>query len=436
MDKGFSATLEFLNQLSDQPEHIREKFLDTIQRRIDLLQEKSVSDSEEEFHPFYDWIQKRYGSFTVKGRSLTKEGVKKLISCIEASGSSPWEENNFDKNNGPLSKKYSMFPITPDNESDWYFYNLQETNFWTAKELDFKLDKQQFEKLTKRYQVLYKDLLGFFVTGDGLITVQLCRYLKEADNYSQMMYLIMQIAIEVVHAESYSMFNVSIISDPKEQEEIFTSIDTLPCVRNKAEFITKYNNSDYCRGFRYFVGAISEGIFFVSLFTVVFYLRSKNIFPTFVHANKLISTDETIHRDYNCVKAKELKGFTFDQAIKVLEEAIQIEMDHLRYILREPVDSVEADLAAGLTIDNLEKFVKGLADQILIFSGFPSYYNVSVELSWMADLALSRKNNFYESRGATYKKFSLEDGLDWEERAGLKETTVIDAVQNPNDVDF
>jgi ribonucleotide reductase beta subunit family protein with ferritin-like domain len=436
MEAQLTATLEFLNQLSNSEDHVKEKYLDTIQRRIDLLQEKS-SESDNEIHPFYDWIQKRYGSYTVKGKTLTKEGVQKLIECIESDGKiAPWEENNFDKNNGPFSKKYSMFPIAPENESDWFFYNLQEANFWTAKELDFKLDKQQFEKISKRYQQLYKDLLEFFVVGDGLVTNQLYRYLKEADNYSQMMYIIMQIAIEIVHSETYSMFNISIISDPKEQEEIFTSVDNLPCVQAKANFINKYNNSDHCRGFRYFVGAISEGIFFVSLFTVVFYLRSKNLFPTFVHANKLISTDETIHRDYNCIKAKELKGFSFDQAIEVLNEALKIEIDHLRYILREPVDSVEADVAAGLTIENLEKFVKGLADQILVFSGFPSYYNISVELPWMAELALSRKTNFYDVKGANYKKFSLEDGLDWQERAGLKDHKEIDAVQNPNDVDF
>lgn len=434
MENQLNQVLNFVDQIGNAEDSLREKYLDIIQRKIDLIQEKVSNQDQVEDHPFYKWMIKRYGSVIFNGKSLKKEGVLKLIQCIESSGNIPWESSNFDNNEGPLSKKYSMFPV--DDEDDWYYYCLQESNFWSAKELDFKTDKQQYEKLPQRYKELYKDQLKFFNSADGIITDQVVRYIKEADNYNQMMFLIFQIAIEAVHSEAYSMSSVSIITDAKEQEEIFSSVDKLECVKAKADFTIKYNKSDHTRGFRYFVGAISEGIFFVSLFTVIFYLRSKNFLPTFIHMNKLISSDETIHRNYNCSKVKKLKGISYQEAIQVLEEALAIEMGFLRYILREPVDSLEADNAAGLTIDNLEKFIKGLADQILVLSGFPSYYNISVDLPWMADLSLSRKNNFYETKGGNYKKFSVTDAVDWQERAGLKEKVAYNVINDPDQEDF
>ena len=61
MDSQLAQTLQFIDQLSNQPEHVREKYLDIIQRRINLIQEKT-SEEDENPHPFYNWIIQRYGS--------------------------------------------------------------------------------------------------------------------------------------------------------------------------------------------------------------------------------------------------------------------------------------------------------------------------------------------------------------------------------------
>lgn len=336
--------------------------------------------------------------------------------------------------NQSVSETYSMFPI---KDSDaWKYYCAQEVSMWSAKELNFLQDREEFPKLPTRYQELYYDLLAFFAPGDGVVTRQVIRYFNESITYSEMMFFIAQLFIEAVHAESYGMSIVSVIPDEKKQKEIFSQVDNLACVKAKTSFILKYEASSFPRGLRFVAGAVSEGIFFVSLFAVIFYLRSKNILKTFCFMNEQISKDETLHRDFNITMANRYKDFTNEQAIDIVKEAVEIEINHLRYILREPIDSTEADASAGLTISSLQKFVESLGDQILTMLNFPPYYNSESNLPWLNDLALGRKSNFYEVEVGTYKKLSLNDAINWEERAGYNQKKNVDPVNNPLDIEF
>ncbi len=367
-----------------------------------------------------DWIKQRYGNDCLSNNLPNTKGLTNMISAIESSGvSPPWETLLLGNTNQTMAKSYSMFPIT--DELAWKFYCLQESQMWSAKELKFILDRREYPNLPSRYKQLYEDLLAFFSPGDGLITKQVIRYLRECTNFTEMSFLIAQIFIELVHAESYGMAIVSVISDPEKQKAIFNMVDDLPCVKAKALFIEKYENADLSRGLRYIAGAASEGIFFVSLFVVIFYMKEKNFMKTFIFLNEQVSKDETLHRDYNSMKAGILLGFTYEEAVNVLKEALEIEMDHLKYILREPIDSIEADKTAGLTLDNIKLFIEGLADQILIMAGFSPYFKSVIDLPWMRGLALSRKSNFYEISVGNYKKISFQEAVDWQSRSGIND---------------
>src|SRR5205085_899138 len=97
---------------------------------------------------------------------------------------------------------------------------------------------------------------------------------------------------------------VSIVPDLESQNRVFSMIDTLPCVKAKGDYIEKYIYSDLSKGLRYVAAAVSEGIFFVTLFAIIFFFRGKNVLPNFIFMNEQISKDETLHRDYNCDRAK------------------------------------------------------------------------------------------------------------------------------------
>jgi hypothetical protein len=67
--------------------------------------------------------------------------------------------------------------------------------------------------------------------------------------------------------------------------------------------------------------------------------------------------------------------------------------------------------------------------------GLPQKYKVKNVLTWMNDISLSQKGNFYEISIASYKSFSISEALNWRARAGFEEKKV-DVFDNPDQMDF
>ena len=196
---------------------------------------------------------------------------------------------------------YSMFPIK--DQDAWVFYCKQEAADWSAKELDFLPDIENYKKLRPRYKELFNKILGFFVPGDGLIAKNVgCRFLNECDTYEESLFYNIQLKIEATHAESYSSTAISCIPDQKEQQEVFGAVDNIEAVKIKADFMKKYIDSNLPKELRMLASACSEGIFFVALFAIIFYFRDKHVMKTFIFMNEQISKDETLHRDFYCNK--------------------------------------------------------------------------------------------------------------------------------------
>ena len=307
-------------------------------------------------------------------------------------------------------KKFSMFPVAPEDRDDWEAYCIQEMQFWTVKELDFAKDKAAFSKLSPRMQQLYKDVLGFLAPGDGVISQSVFRFVAEATSYPQQAFLFMQLAIEAIHAEGYGRSVEAILPTDKDKQEVFEMIETLPCVKAKTDFIDRLIKSNATKGERYFAAACCEGVFFVTLFTLIFLFRDKGSMDTFIHLNLLISADETLHRDFYGRKAGEF-GISQERAVEILEEATRIEIDHLKYILREPIESKEQDLIMGIDVDKFSDFAKMLGDQILGLAGLSSHFNVTIDLPHMKDVSLGKKANFYERKTIGYKRSNVKDAI-------------------------
>lgn len=347
------------------------------------------------------------------------------------------------------SKTFSLFPISPEEQSDWEFYCRQEVQMWTAKELDLAIDRAEYPTLSKRHQELYKDLLGFFAAGDGLISASLLRLLAEAKTYASQIYLIFQMAVEAVHSESYNMSITSIIPNEAEKGEVFKQVDELPCVQNKANYIKALIDSDAPYVERMLASACTEGIFFVGLFAIIFYLRSLGKMKTFSYLNKLVMIDETLHRDRftTCCKDELHKGNSISQnrAVEIVDSAVKLEIAHLTYILREPIESKTQDEIGGVSVENISLYIKSLADQILVMSGFSSHYKVGqVDLPWMSDISTVVRANFYESQVTGYKKMNADVASDWKTMVGqgkdgkvfVEEQSTSQISADPDSIDF
>ena len=317
------------------------------------------------------------------------------------------------------SERYNIFPIR-DKES-WDFYTSQKTQMWDPCEIEFREDIRNFSRMKSRHQRLVRDLLAFFAPGDGIVIEMVDVFMTEAENLEQEFFYKFQSANEATHAEGYGLC-IKALFNEREQAEILREVDTVPCVAAKAAFMEKYTDKKIPLGIRLIAGAASEGIFFVGLFTIIFYLRSLastsdnsscNL-RSFIFLNEQVAKDEFLHRDFNIMRARRLRDqYTREEAVGVLSEALNIEIEHIKYILREPVESPEIDAVKRITVENISKYVAGLADQIMVGLGFGTEFTtpvasipgkyVEISLPWMNDMSLTKKTNFYEGKVASYR---------------------------------
>jgi len=78
-------------------------------------------------------------------------------------------------------------------------------------------------------------------------------------------------------------------------EQLFNAIETIPCVKKKAEWALKWiedKRSPYAE--RLVAFAAVEGIFFSGSFAAIFWLKKRGVMPGLTFSNELISRDEVL----------------------------------------------------------------------------------------------------------------------------------------------
>jgi ribonucleotide reductase beta subunit family protein with ferritin-like domain len=329
------------------------------------------------------------------------------------------------------SSRYSFFPIK--DEEAFSFYKSQESAIWSANEMDFIRDKKDYENLEPRLKHLVDMILGFFAPGDGLIAQNLVfRFLLECETFEEQAMFITQMFIELVHAETYGMTIMVFHPREEDQKRIFSMCEQLPCVKAKVDWMNKYMYADIPKSMRYLAFSACEGIFFSVLFSIIFWFRSKGILQNFIFSNEQISKDEGLHRDFGALLFKrEIKKNPFSgweaQAEQILDEALEIELEFLKALVPEPIDD--------LSFESLSDYAKVVTDNLRVQLGLGAKYKIKNTLSWMNDISLTQKGNFYECRIGNYQSFSKQEALNWKARVGLEEKK-LDVFDTPDQMDF
>jgi len=78
-----------------------------------------------------------------------------------------------------------------------------------------------------------------------------------------------------------------------DSEKLFNAIETIPCVKKKAEWALRWIedlNAPYAE--RLVAFAAVEGIFFSGSFAAIFWLKKRGVMPGLTFSNELISRDE------------------------------------------------------------------------------------------------------------------------------------------------
>ena len=300
--------------------------------------------------------------------------------------------------------RFVLFPIKHDDI--WQFYKKAEASFWTAEEIDLSQDLADWKKMNDGDRHFVSHVLAFFAASDGIVNENLANnFLKEVQFAEAKCFYGFQIMMENIHSETYSLLIDTYINDPKEKDHLLRAIETIDCVKKKADWALKWIESDNFVE-RLISFAAVEGIFFSGSFCSIFWLKKRGLMPGLSFSNELISRDEGLHCDFACLLYTDhIKNQLSQERIyEIILEAVEIEKEFVTVAL--PVSLI------GMNAEMMCQYIDFVADRLLVALGCQKHYNATNPFDFMEMISLQGKTNFFEKRVAEYQKSGVMSDKD------------------------
>jgi ribonucleoside-diphosphate reductase beta chain len=295
------------------------------------------------------------------------------------------------------------FVIFPLKHTDlWAKYKQHMAVFWTPEEIDLSKDMKDWEKLTDNERHFIKNILGFFAGSDGIVMENLAlRFTREVQWPEAKFFYACQNLLEAVHSETYSLLIDTYITEKKEKEDLLRAIQTIPCVKKKAEWALAWiDNKDADFGTRLLGFAAVEGIFFSGAFCAIFWMKQRGLMPGLTLSNEFIARDEGIHTDFACLLYTKVANRLDKKMVhKIIRDAVKIEKQFI-------TKSLPCELI-GMNAKLMAQYIEFVADRLLLQLGYPKAYNSSNPFPFMERISLENKDNFFEKRVSTYAKAAV-----------------------------
>ncbi|KAE9410350.1 ribonucleotide reductase small subunit [Gymnopus androsaceus JB14] len=298
-------------------------------------------------------------------------------------------------------RRFVLFPI--QFKEIWQMYKKAQASFWTAEEIDLSNDLVDWnQRLTHNERHFISHVLAFFAASDGIVNENLVeRFSNEVQIAEARCFYGFQIMMENIHSETYSLLIDTYIKDPVERDYLFDAIETIPCIKRKAEWALKWiSDKQSTFAERLVAFAAVEGIFFSGSFASIFWMKKRGLMPGLTYSNELISRDEGMHTDFACLLFTHLKRRPHPSTIrKIITEAVTIEQSFLSDAL--PVSLI------GMNASLMRQYIEFVADRLLVALGNDKYYNSTNPFDFMDMISLQGKTNFFERRVSEYSKANI-----------------------------
>ncbi|MCJ1462687.1 Ribonucleotide-diphosphate reductase (RNR), small subunit [Pseudocyphellaria aurata] len=297
--------------------------------------------------------------------------------------------------------RFVMFPIK--YHEVWHMYKKAEASFWTAEEIDLSKDLHDWNnRLNDDERYFISHVLAFFAASDGIVNENLVeRFSGEVQIPEARCFYGFQIMMENIHSETYSLLIDTYIKEQKQRTYLFDAIDTIPCIRKKADWAIKWiqdQSSTFAQ--RLVAFAAVEGIFFSGSFASIFWLKKRGLMPGLTFSNELISRDEGLHTDFACLLFSHLNNRPSKQAVQdVITEAVVIEQEFL-------TEALPCGLL-GMNSTLMKQYIEFVADRLLVALGNAKFYNATNPFDFMESISLAGKTNFFEKRVGDYQKAGI-----------------------------
>lgn len=297
----------------------------------------------------------------------------------------------------PNPKRFVLFPIK--YHEVWQMYKKAEASFWTVEEVDLSKDLDDWEqRLNKDERYFISHVLAFFAASDGIVNENLVeRFSNEVQIPEARCFYGFQIMIENIHSEMYSLLIDTYVKDNIEKDYLFSAIDTIPCIRKKADWALRWISSNQSFAERLVAFAAVEGIFFSGSFAAIFWLKKRGLMAGLTFSNELISRDEGLHCDFACLLFNLLRKRPTNQRLtEMICEAVTIEQEFLTDAL--PVGLI------GMNARLMCQYIEFVADRLLVQLGCGKHFEAENPFDFMDLISLEGKTNFFEKRVSDYQR--------------------------------
>ena len=299
----------------------------------------------------------------------------------------------------PSLARFTMFPIK--HHKLWEMYKKAQGSFWTAEEIDFSQDMNDWNVLSVDEKHFIKTILAFFASSDGIVFENISNnFVKEVQISEARAFYAYQEYNEQIHGETYSLLIDKYITNSDEKSKLFDAINTVPCVAKKAQWAIRWFDPQLGFAERLFAFACVEGIFFSGSFCAIYWLKKRGLLPGLCFSNELISRDEGLHQDFAIELFKMLRNKPTTQTIhSIIRDAVAIEKEFITEAL--PCRLI------GMNQDLMCQYIEFVSDRLLKQAGYPAIWNSENPFDFMENISLDGKTNFFEKRVGDYGKSSV-----------------------------
>jgi ribonucleoside-diphosphate reductase beta chain len=293
--------------------------------------------------------------------------------------------------------RFTLFPIMKPKL--YQKYKNHVAVFWTPEEIDLAKDLKDWVRLNKNEQMFIKNVLAFFAGSDGIVQENLAaRFMNEIQLAEARQFYSVQLMMEAIHSETYSLLIDTYIDDKDEKLNLLRATQTIPCVKQKAEWAQKWIESreeDFAT--RLIAFAVVEGIFFSGSFCAIYWLKERGLMPGLTTSNEFIARDEGLHTDFACALYEEIeRKLPKAKVHKIIREAVKIEKQFI-------TESLPCHLV-GMNDKLMAQYIEFVADRLSTQLGYGKIYSAANPFDFMERIALEGKDNFFEKRVTSYAK--------------------------------
>lgn len=321
----------------------------------------------------------------------------KQVVISAADGLSSLEEEFVEPILKENPNRFTLFPIMKPKLYQKYENHLAV--FWTTSEIDLAKDMKDWNKLTQNEQHFIKNILAFFAGSDGIIQENLsCRFMGEVQLSEARQFYSVQLMMEAIHSQTYSLLIDTYIEDKTEKLHLFQAIQTIPCVQKKAQWAQKWIVAkDEIFATRLVAFAVVEGIFFSGSFCAIYWLKERGLMPGLTTSNEFIARDEGLHTDFACGLYEEIeRKLSKEKVHHIICEAVEIEKEFI-------TESLPCSLI-GMNAQLMSQYIEFVADRLSTQLGYGKIYLTVNPFDFMERISLEGKDNFFEKRVTSYAK--------------------------------